>query len=133
MFKWVLLSLMLLLTACSSSYQDANSPLNITGGYGSEAAPGDLIKVYFAGNGYTSVKQAQAYVLRRAAEVGREKQEPYFAVYQSITDAVDNNKSVAPAFDDGLGKPYAYAYIQFHTKKEPGDFTVTDIQVTPKK
>lgn len=123
----ILLFSMLSLCSCATRYQDGSSPLSITGGYGSEKGPGNLEKIYFRGNGYTSSVQTSQYAIRHAAEIGRLQHQPYFAMYQNLTDAANNKKSHEPLVDATLERTYSYFYVMYHQNKESGDYVVDDI------
>jgi hypothetical protein len=117
-----------ILTSCATGYQDASNPFNFTGGYGLEKGPGKLDKIFFIGNGYTSVKRANQYALRRAAELGQKQSKRFFCVYQTLTDAANDRKAREPLTDiRPMGKPLSYFYVDYHDKKEPGDYTIKEV------
>lgn len=66
---------MTLLAGCATTYHPDDG---VFGGYGEEPAPTGLTKIYFSGNGVITIAQAKAYVLRRAAEIGKVKNKPFF-------------------------------------------------------
>lgn len=121
-----LLSL-LLLTSCSTAYQDANNPFHITGGYGSEKGLGNLDTVYFYANGYTTPEQANEFAVRRAAELAQSKHMPYFALYQTLGDAAKNKKTTSPLTTYSFDKPTSRAFIVYHEHKEAGDISTAAI------
>lgn len=122
-----LLFVFLTLTGCSTPYVDGNKPFSIAGGYGSEPVTSGITKVYFSANGYTDVTLAYKYALRRAAEIGKKQNSPYFAVYLTLSDAANDHKSTRAMMDVTFNKPMAYFYVSYHQKKEPDDFVVADI------
>jgi hypothetical protein len=125
-FISLLLLSVLILTGCAPTpYGDANQ--SVFGGYRKEAAPGNLVKISFLGNGYTKPALAQEYALRYAAQVAEEVKAPYFAVYQTLSDAASNHKTQAPVVYTQENMPTAYFYVAYHQKKEAGDLSPATI------
>lgn len=75
----VLLSSLILLTSCATSYK----PLGLSGGYSEMALTEDTYKVSFQGNSYTSQEEVQNLFLRRCAELTLNKGYKYFVVSNS--------------------------------------------------
>jgi hypothetical protein len=61
---------------CATPYQ----PTGFRGGYSETQLAPDVFRIYFRGNAFTSPERAQDLVLLRAAQLGRERGFPYFAV-----------------------------------------------------
>lgn len=133
MSRIIILISISLLSACSTGYQDGRNPFHLSGGYGSEKGPGNLEKVYFSGNGFTSSQQANQYAIRRSAEIGRDRHQAYFAMYQTLTDAANDHKTHSPLTNLTFNKPFSYVYIAYHNKKEPGDLSVANVLNKPKQ
>ena len=122
--KFILLLLLnaVVLAGCMPTpYGDANNSL--LGGYSREAAPGNLVKITFSGNEFTKPALAQEYALRYAAQVAQEVKAPYFAVYQTLSDAANNHKTQLPVVYTEENEPTAYFYVAYHQKKESGDLS----------
>lgn len=62
------------LTACATSYHRDG----LTGGYSEMALSSDTYQVFFRGNGYTSQSRVNTHLLRRCAELTKEKGFKYF-------------------------------------------------------
>ena len=128
----ILIVSLILLSSCTTPYQDGQNGNNPMGGYGSEKGIGKLEKVYFRATEFTSPQLASQYAIRRAAEIAREYKAPYFAAYETVSYAAQNIKTQQPVSDNisGLYKPSSYTsyfYVSYHQKKEPGDFVVSEI------
>lgn len=100
------------LSGCATSYTDATSPLNWTGGYYDKPGPGKLVTVGFAANGYTNAETVRRYVLRRACEVVQEGGKGHFMAYTSLEHAAAG----LPVGEDlGIqalgGKPFSHIYV----------------------
>lgn len=86
--KTPLLASLLFLCACATSYQ----PSGFSGGYSDMKVGDDLYQVSFAGNGYTRSSTVQQHMLRRCAELTREKGFDYFSF---VSDEADSSVSIA--------------------------------------
>lgn len=127
-FYMKLLSVMLviftlLLSACTP-YQKNQSFSLIGGGY-VDSVTGKMTKVEFFGNGYTSSKKAELYVLRRISELAKTKNAKYVSIYKSITDATNNIKSNEPF--RSTTESHSYAYVIFKNEKSSGDLSIEEI------
>lgn len=67
------------------------------------------------------------YAMRRIAEIGRERNRKYVAVYHSLTDAAIDVKSDTPVFAKVYVWPIAYAYVKYSNQKQPGDLSVETV------
>lgn len=111
------------LTACSTAYQDARSSSlvkNPGGGYDEERGPGGLIKVRYAGNQAILMYQVQHYALYRCAEIAQREGSPYFALYQTLADALQDRRAGTVRPTTLLGIPHAEVYIKLHPAAGPG-------------
>lgn len=111
------------LTACSTAYQDARSSSllkNPGGGYDEEKGPGGLIKVRYVGNREILMYQVQHYALYRCAEIAQREGSPYFALYQTLADALQDRRADTVRPTTLLGIPHAEVYIQLHPAAGPG-------------
>lgn len=115
------------LSSCSTQYQDGSNPFHLTGGYESKKGIGNLEKILFHGNGFTSVEQANQFAMRRAAEIGKQRNKPYFALYQTLTRAAVDVKSNEPLTELIFSKPTSYFFVMYHSYKEDGDLNVEKI------
>ena len=115
--------------ACSTAYQEATElPMFWPGaGYHEEAAPGGLIKVAFKGNRDILMYKVADYTLYRCAEIAQREKSPYFALYQTISDAIQNNRTstVRPTTLSGL--PVADVYVRLHQAGEPGLLSTAEV------
>jgi hypothetical protein len=76
------IAVMLALSACATSYHR----YDITGGYSDTWLSPTIVRIYFAGNGYTHLNQAEDFAFLRAADLGRERGYPYFLVRREETN-----------------------------------------------
>ena len=113
------------LSACTPFQKE--SWYSISGGYKNAQVIGKLTKIIFYGNGFTSDRRVDEYVLLRAAQIGLKRKVRYFSLYQSVNDAYANIKSAVPAIVPNLEKPVATAYILYCNNHQPGDFNVRKI------
>lgn len=74
--KRIFIPLVLLLQGCATPYQ----PSGVSGGFSEMALANDVYIVSFRGNGFTSSDLVNAYLLRRGAELTKEKGYKYFVV-----------------------------------------------------
>ena len=70
------IGLVVIVAACATPYQHTS----FRGGYSETQLAPDVFRVYFRGNGYTSMERAQDFTLLRAAEVAQQSGYSYFAV-----------------------------------------------------
>jgi hypothetical protein len=117
-----------MLVGCATGYQDASNPLlGWTGGYSEQKGPGDLIKVIFAGNGYSTREKVGTYLLYRCAEIARREGKPYFAFYQNLPAAVMDKRSSEKLVTTVTGKPTTYAYVLLFDAPAPGLLDSTEL------
>jgi hypothetical protein len=128
--KAALVMLLLSLAAgCSTAYQQASDSLILAkrAGYKEVAGPGGLIKVTYAGNKWMLMYQVQDYALYRCAEVAQRQGSPYFALYQTLPDALQNRTSKEVKPTTLLGIPHAEVYIALHQSAGPGLLSAADV------
>jgi len=75
--------LALALAGCATSYTELNLT-SLAGGYGVKLLEGDVYRITFSGNGYTSTETAQTYWLNRCAQLAIEKGYPAFEILSNI-------------------------------------------------
>lgn len=76
--RYVLLSLLLFLSACSTSYQSAG----LLGGYTDDELSPGIFQVNFRGNGFTSATKAKDFTLLRSAEVVLNRGYSHFVIIE---------------------------------------------------
>lgn len=104
------------LGGCATAYQSGG----ITGGYYQVSGPGSLEKITFSGNGYISAETVQQYALYRSAEAAKEKNKPYFIIYESLLAAAANKPSEKPGVGAIGNKPMAVAFVLMLDKPQEG-------------
>ena len=109
----------LLLAGCATGYHGAG----FTGGYWEHEGPGELIKVHFAGNGFSDASTVDKYLLRRCAEVAQAKGKPYFRMYPSIAEAIIEEKVRKQMVSMVTNGPLGYAYVLL--EDQPGKDTIS--------
>ena len=65
-------------------------------GYQSATGPGKLERVMFSANVHTGAEKTQQFALYRCAELANIKAKPYFVIYESLTDAIQDRPAVLP-------------------------------------
>ncbi len=75
--------IIILFGGCATAYQDGKG--TFTGGWYVKQMEGDIYRVVFSGNGYTSRETAQTYWLYRSAELALEKGYDGFKILSHIT------------------------------------------------
>jgi len=121
----LILSLLTFLQACATGYQSGE--WSYTGGFYESEAPGKLIKITFAGNGYIDSDTAEAYTLYRCAEYTKEQGGSHFVVYKSLFDAAQDKRSLNIALGSIGGKPSNFAYILLRNEPEEGALEASKI------
>lgn len=121
--------LVMSLTGCSTAYQAASSGLTGASGagYKEEPGPGGLVKVTYQGNRYMLMYQVQDYALYRCAEIAQRQGSPYFALYQTLPDALQNRTSTEVKPTTLLGIPHAEVYISLRKTPEPGLLSAAEV------
>ena len=121
--------LALAIGACSTTYQEARKvPMLWHGsGYHEEAAPGGLIKVAFRGDRDILMFKVAEYTLYRCAEIAKRERSPYFALYQTVSDAVQDHRTSAVHATTLNGLPVADVYIRLHQAAEPGLLSTAEV------
>lgn len=100
------MGIMVLLGGCATAYQDGKG--TFTGGWYVKHMEGDIYRVVFSGNGYTSRETAQTYWLYRSAELAIEKGYDGFKILSHIT----LTQSIDPeAF---FNKPSSIKTVQYY-------------------
>ena len=105
-----------LLGGCATVYQ--NSSGSITGGHGAKNLEGDIYRVSFYGNGYTTTETVQTYWLYKCAEVAIENGFEAFEILSHIT--LTNNILPKDLFrgESAFRKAQVY-YIPMDTGPKP--------------
>jgi hypothetical protein len=118
----------LMAAGCSTTYQNA-VPLSWASGagYTEEAGPGGLIKVTYNGNKWMQMYQVQDYALYRCAEIAQRQGSPYFALYQTLPDALQNRTSKEVKPTTLLGIPHAEVYIGLYKTATPGLLSTAEV------
>jgi hypothetical protein len=121
--------LVTVLAACSTAYQEAhgNPLLSSSSGYHEEKAAGELIKVTYKGNRTILMYQVEDYALYRCAEIAQREGSPYFALYQTLPDALQDRRSDRVRPTTLLGIPHAEVYIRLHTSPAPGLLSASEV------
>lgn len=109
---------------CSTAYQDASTGLS---GYREEAGPGGLIRVTYKGNERMRMYQVQDYALYRCAEIAQRRGSPYFVLYQTLPDALQDRSSVEVKPTTLRGIPHAEVYISLRNTAAPGLLSAADV------
>jgi hypothetical protein len=81
--------------SCSTPYQ----PDGLTGGYSDNRIDSDTTSVEFRGNGYTSKRKVEMYLLYRCAEVTRDTGYDYFIALNPSTEAKQGSFSTPGSFN----------------------------------
>lgn len=110
MFKKFLLVLFAVsVTGCATAYQSGT--FSLTGGHYQSSGPGSLEKVTFSGNGFIDSTKVQQFALYRCAEIAKEKNKPYFLIFDSLMAASIPKPSDMPNVGLVGGKPTAFAFL----------------------
>lgn len=109
------------LSGCQSyekSYSNITDYPLLTSGYSEAKGPGDLIKVEYKGD-FLTMYRTELFALYRCVEIARREGKPYFALYRTLPDALEDRRSEKNVSSTVLGKPYSYAYIRLHDAPGP--------------
>ncbi len=79
---------------CATPYQ----PDGLGGGYSDNRIDSDVVSVEFRGNGYTSKRKVEMYLLFRCAEVTRDAHYDYFIALNPSTEASQGSFSTPGSF-----------------------------------
>jgi hypothetical protein len=79
---------------CATPYQ----PDGLGGGYSDNRIDSDTVSVEFRGNGYTSKRKVEMYLLYRCAEVTRDARYDYFVALNPSTEASQGSFSTPGSF-----------------------------------
>jgi hypothetical protein len=79
---------------CATPYQ----PDGLGGGYSDNRIDSDVVSVEFRGNGYTSKRKVEMYLLFRCAEVTRDAHYDYFVALNPSTEATQGSFSTPGSF-----------------------------------
>jgi len=126
-------TLLLFLVGCGATPYQEMGTFNATGGYKTEQASNGIIKIVFNANSRLKPSMTKTYTMLRAAEVGKDRGKPYFAMYASMVDALtDQKKSDEPVlettiFGTQVVGSQGYAFVKYHNVKQPGDLSVDKI------
>jgi hypothetical protein len=121
-----------LLLACGATratgYQDSTNPLlGWMGGYWESKGPGELIKVGFSGNNFSTHDKIRSYLLYRCAEIVKREGKEYFAFYRNLPAAVRDQRSSEKYPSLSAGKPAVYAYILMFDAEAPGLLSASEL------
>lgn len=124
--------LALALTACSTTATSYRAlpefPLmRPAAGYQEEARSGGLIKVTYNGDRTMLMYLVENYALYRSAEIAQRERKPYFALYQTLPEALKDQRSSAVKPTTLLGIPHAEVYIRLHGSAAPGLLSTTEV------
>jgi hypothetical protein len=92
-----------------------------------EAGPGGLVKVTYKGNEWMQIYQVQDYALYRCAEIAQRQGSPYFVLYQTLPDALQNRSSNEVKPTTVLGIPHAEVYIGLRKTAAPGLLSAAEV------
>ncbi|WP_143167388.1 hypothetical protein [Massilia sp. CF038] len=87
--------------------------------YWEEQGPGRLITVRYHGR-HVTMHRAGLETLLRCAQIAAQANKPYFALYQSLPDALADKRSAAPQVTTLVQRPSALAYILLEDAPGPG-------------
>ena len=120
-------AIFLLLVACAPLEPTYHSADGFTGGYADKPAPAGLIKITYLIRSEAKPELINKYALFRAAQLGKQKGKPYFAMYASLDAAAENKKTKTPTIYTSVQGTVSYFYASYHNKKRPGDVSTNEI------
>ena len=106
-----LLIFSLLLISCKTPYQKTG----LTGGYEESQLSENIYRVYFRGNGYTSMERAADFALIRAAELTIDKGYKFFAII-SNDETLKHDANLVNSYDPNTG---GYTASRIVVSKKP--------------
>lgn len=130
-----MLAVCLLLSGCATKYQPLTAT-SFTGGHKVTNLEGNIYRVVFSANGYSSRETAQTYWLYRCAELALEKGYDGFEILSNInlvmevtpeeffgakSNFVKSNYVYIPVYTDDSHKPFIEADIQLLKKPLEGE------------
>lgn len=118
---------MMLLQGCATGYAEENRLLLRPSGYSEVRGPGQLIKVQYKGDPYTTIYEAKVYALYRCAEIAARDGKPYFALYLDLPAALADRRSADNTASAVLGIPSSFAYIALHDAPGPGLLSAAEV------
>lgn len=121
---------LLALAACSTAYQEAvDYPIGLkfASGYQEEAGPGGLIKVTYQGSPSMRMYQVETYALYRCAEIAQRKGAPYFGLYQTLPEALSDQRSSKVKPTTLAGNAHAEVYMSPRQSAAPGLLSTADV------
>jgi hypothetical protein len=98
-----------MLSGCATPYQSSSA--GITGGHSSVSVSPTIEKISFHGNGYLDVSKAVDYALLRSAEYANENGKPFFIMYSTLNDAVQDRRTQKPNVSLVGSFPTSFAYV----------------------
>jgi hypothetical protein len=134
----VLAAVIGMLGGCAAQYRSEEFGGLNGGGYTEERGPGQLIrvsfKVYTLGGATMHMVQVSTLYLYRCAEIAEREGKPYFALYQTLPDALSDKRSGKNLVTTVSGRPASYAYILLHDQNDTGLLSTAEIlaQLGPK-
>lgn len=107
--RFFLMLITVSVAGCATAYQSGS--FSLTGGHYQSSGPGSLEKVSFAGNGFIDSRTVQLFALYRCAEIAKEKNKPYFFIFDGLIAASIPKPSDMPSVGFVDGKPGAFAFM----------------------
>jgi len=114
---------MSLATGCGTPHRPHMGPDQ----FREEPGPGGLVKVNYFGDGTVLMYQVQDFALYHCAEIARREGSPYFALYQTLPDALQNRTSSEVRPITVLGIPRAEVYISLRKTYMPGLLSTAEV------
>lgn len=71
--------------------------------------------------------QVEIYALYRCAEIAQREGSPYFALYQTLAEALQDRRSATVKPTTLLGIPHAEVYIRLHRAAAPGLLSAAEV------
>lgn len=115
-YKFIIILVTCFLGGCATEYQDSSGAF--TGGYSVKNLEGNIYRVSFYGNGYTSKETVQTYWLYKCTEVAIDEEFDGFEILSHIT--LTRNYSIENFFDsENSYKKAQIYYIPMDTAPKP--------------
>lgn len=114
---WGLAVTLLLVTACSTPYQE----LGPAGGYHDFKIEENRHYIYFGGNAYTTRRQAFRNARYRAAELAREHSTPFFRIVEVNRDASRYKAKMGSDPEPTYEMPVVTMVVTLHSSRPAGN------------
>ena len=124
----VLLSLAAVVSGCSTPYQEATA-MSMTGGWRIKQVEGDVYRVVFSANGYTTRETAQTYWLYRAAQAALENGYTGFEILSNINLVQTMTPEQFFAQEDQTKHHVAYVYTPIYTNTSSHPYIEADVRL----